>query len=145
MLVLAAVELIFFIADRMGLCFEFVLETVLVTQGCFNYSLYSAWLNHVKVRSIQASKLSNPNAFCCYHTAHTGCIVYICHRKRMTCVIHFQDFQGCIFEVAGRSTEDFKVQHTTAKPSNLSFSVKRNTLLLLNARWLLIKNCMSNA
>ena len=36
-LVLAGVELIFFIAAGMGLCFRFVLETVLIIQGCFRY------------------------------------------------------------------------------------------------------------
>ena len=36
-LVLAEVELIFFTAASVGLCFRFVLKTVLVTQGCFNY------------------------------------------------------------------------------------------------------------
>jgi len=36
-LVLAGVELIFFIVAIMGLCFGFVLETVLVIQGCFSY------------------------------------------------------------------------------------------------------------
>jgi len=36
-LVLAGVELNFFIVAGMGLCFGFVLETVLITQGCFNY------------------------------------------------------------------------------------------------------------
>ena len=33
-LVLAGVELVFFTLAIMGLCFEFVLKTVLVTQGC---------------------------------------------------------------------------------------------------------------
>ena len=36
-LVLAGIELIFFIVASMGLCFGFVLETVLITQGCFSY------------------------------------------------------------------------------------------------------------
>ena len=36
-LVLAGIELIFFIAASMGLCFGFVLKTVLITQGCFSY------------------------------------------------------------------------------------------------------------
>ena len=36
-LVLAGVEFIFFIVASMGLCFGFVLETVLITQGCFCY------------------------------------------------------------------------------------------------------------
>ena len=36
-LVLAGVKLIFFIVAGMGLCFGFVLETVLITQGCFHY------------------------------------------------------------------------------------------------------------
>ena len=36
-LVLAGVELIFFIVASMGLCFGFGLETVLITQGCFRY------------------------------------------------------------------------------------------------------------
>jgi len=37
MLVLAGVELIFFIAASMELCCGFVLETVLIIQGCFSY------------------------------------------------------------------------------------------------------------
>ena len=36
-LVLAGIELIFFIVACMGLWFGFVLETVLITQGCFSY------------------------------------------------------------------------------------------------------------
>ena len=36
-LVLAGVQLIFFIVAGMGLCFGFVLKTVLVTQGRFSY------------------------------------------------------------------------------------------------------------
>jgi len=36
-LVLAGIELIFFIVAGMGLCFGFVLKTVLITQGCFSY------------------------------------------------------------------------------------------------------------
>ena len=36
-LVLAGVELIFFAVAGMGLCFGFVLKTVLVIQGCFSY------------------------------------------------------------------------------------------------------------
>ena len=36
-LVLAGIELIFFRVARMGLCFGFVLKTVLITQGCFHY------------------------------------------------------------------------------------------------------------
>ena len=36
-LVLAGVELIFLIVASMGLSFGFVLETVLITQGCFSY------------------------------------------------------------------------------------------------------------
>ena len=36
-LVLAGIELIFFIVVSMGLCFGSVLETVLMTQGCFRY------------------------------------------------------------------------------------------------------------
>ena len=36
-LVLAGVELIFFTVASMGLCFEFVLETVLIIQVCFSY------------------------------------------------------------------------------------------------------------
>ena len=36
-LVLAGVELIFFIVAGMGLCFGFVLETVLIIQECFRY------------------------------------------------------------------------------------------------------------
>ena len=36
-LVLAGIELIFFIRARMGLCFGFVLKTLLITQGCFRY------------------------------------------------------------------------------------------------------------
>ena len=37
-LVLAGIELIFFTVVSMGLCFGFVLATVLITQGCFCYS-----------------------------------------------------------------------------------------------------------
>lgn len=37
MLVLVGIELIFFAVAGMGLCLGFVLETVLVTQGCFCY------------------------------------------------------------------------------------------------------------
>jgi len=36
MLLLAGVELIFFIVATMKLCFRFVLETVLIIQGCFS-------------------------------------------------------------------------------------------------------------
>ena len=36
-LVLAGIELIFFIVASMGLCFGFVLKTVLIIQGCFRY------------------------------------------------------------------------------------------------------------
>jgi len=36
-LVLARVELMFFRVARMRLCFGFVLETALITQGCFSY------------------------------------------------------------------------------------------------------------
>ena len=36
-LVLAGIELIFFIIAVMGLCFSFVRKTVLITQGCFSY------------------------------------------------------------------------------------------------------------
>ena len=36
-LVWAEVEFIFFIVATMGLCFGFVLRTVLITQGCFCY------------------------------------------------------------------------------------------------------------
>ena len=36
-LVLAGIELIFFTVASMGLCFGFVLKTVLITQGCFIY------------------------------------------------------------------------------------------------------------
>ena len=36
-LVLAGIELIFFIVAGMGLCLGFVLETVLIMQGCFRY------------------------------------------------------------------------------------------------------------
>ena len=36
-LALSGIELIFFIVAGMGLCFEFVLETVLIMQGCFRY------------------------------------------------------------------------------------------------------------
>ena len=35
--VLAGIELIFFIVASMGLCFGFVQRTVLITQGCFRY------------------------------------------------------------------------------------------------------------
>ena len=35
-LVLGGIEIIFFTAASMGLCFGFVLETVLITQGCFS-------------------------------------------------------------------------------------------------------------
>lgn len=34
-LVLAGVELVFFIVASIGLCFRFVLESVLIIQGCF--------------------------------------------------------------------------------------------------------------
>ena len=34
---LAGIELIFIIVAIMGLCFGFVLETKLITQGCFSY------------------------------------------------------------------------------------------------------------
>lgn len=37
MLVLAAVEVIYFIIVGMGLCFRFMLKTVLIIQGCFCY------------------------------------------------------------------------------------------------------------
>ena len=36
-LVLAGIELIFFVVACMGLCFGFVLQTVLMIQGCFSY------------------------------------------------------------------------------------------------------------
>ena len=36
-LLLAGVELIFFLVARMGLCFGFVLKIVLIIQGCFHY------------------------------------------------------------------------------------------------------------
>ena len=36
-LVLAGIELVFFVVAGMGLCFGFVLKTVLITQGCFRY------------------------------------------------------------------------------------------------------------
>ena len=36
-LVLAGMELIFFIVASMRLCFAFVLKTVLIMQGCFSY------------------------------------------------------------------------------------------------------------
>ena len=36
-LVLAGIELIFFTVASMGLCFGFVLKTVLIIQGCFCY------------------------------------------------------------------------------------------------------------
>jgi len=36
-LVLAGIELIFFIVASMGLCFGFVLKSVLIVQGCFCY------------------------------------------------------------------------------------------------------------
>ena len=36
-LVLAGIELIFFIVASTGLCFGFVLKTVLIIQGCFHY------------------------------------------------------------------------------------------------------------
>ena len=36
-LVFAGIELIFFVVASMGLCFGFVLETVLIIQGCFSY------------------------------------------------------------------------------------------------------------
>ena len=36
-LVLGGVELIFFTVASMGLCFGFVLGTVLIIQGCFHY------------------------------------------------------------------------------------------------------------
>ena len=36
-LVWAGIEFIFFIVASMGLCFGFVLETVLIVQGCFSY------------------------------------------------------------------------------------------------------------
>jgi len=37
LLVLAGIELIFFIAAGMVLCFGFVIKTVLVTRQCFSY------------------------------------------------------------------------------------------------------------
>lgn len=37
MLVWSGVELIFFTVSDLGLCFEFVLETELITQGCFYF------------------------------------------------------------------------------------------------------------
>lgn len=37
MQVFARVEFIFFIISCMGLCFRFVLETVLMAQACFPY------------------------------------------------------------------------------------------------------------
>ena len=37
LLVLVLAGIIFFIVANMGLCFGFVLETVLVLQGCFRY------------------------------------------------------------------------------------------------------------
>ena len=37
LLVLAGIELIFFIVAGMGLCFGFVLKTVLIIQACFRY------------------------------------------------------------------------------------------------------------
>lgn len=36
-IVVAEIELIFFTVDRLGLSSGFVLETVLITQGCFSY------------------------------------------------------------------------------------------------------------
>ena len=36
-LVLAGIKFIFFIVAGMGLCFGFVLKTVLITPGCFRY------------------------------------------------------------------------------------------------------------
>jgi len=36
-MVLAGVELNFFTVAGMGLCFEFVLKTVLIIQRCFHY------------------------------------------------------------------------------------------------------------
>ena len=41
MLVWAGIELIFFTVAGMGLCFGFVLKTVLITQGCFLYCSYT--------------------------------------------------------------------------------------------------------
>lgn len=41
MLLLTGVELIFFIVSRVGLSFRFVLERVLITQGCFHYCKHS--------------------------------------------------------------------------------------------------------
>ena len=43
MLVLAGIELIFFIIARMGLCFGFVLKTVLMFSGTFLLLLSSAY------------------------------------------------------------------------------------------------------
>jgi len=37
-LVLAGIELISFTVASMGLCFGFVLKTVLIIQGCFSYT-----------------------------------------------------------------------------------------------------------
>lgn len=37
MLVLAGIELTLSAVASMGLCFGFVLETTLITQGCFSY------------------------------------------------------------------------------------------------------------
>ena len=37
MLGLTGIELIFFLVAGMGLCFGFVLKTVLITEGCFPY------------------------------------------------------------------------------------------------------------
>jgi len=37
MLVLAGIGLIFFVVANMGLCFGFVLKTVLIIQGYFHY------------------------------------------------------------------------------------------------------------
>jgi len=36
-LVLAGIELIFFVVASMRQCFGFVLKTALIIQGCFNY------------------------------------------------------------------------------------------------------------
>ena len=48
-LVLAGIELIFFMVASMGLCFGFVLKTVLIIQGYFSYS--EQCLHRVKVFS----------------------------------------------------------------------------------------------
>lgn len=41
-LILACIQLIFFIVASVGLCFGFMLKTLLITQSCFSYCLLSS-------------------------------------------------------------------------------------------------------